>query len=177
MSEADTVERLEATVTRLQGMVDQLTSELNQRRDVTLDHNTYLIEKTRQSDPSENIQRKPHPELPDPRLIEKILRMRRLRGRYFKPDLFADPAWDILLELCAAHSHNRQVSVTSLCIGANVPTTTAMRWIALMTEEGLLNRRDDPLDRRRVYIAITDDVARALARYFDKVGGVAKHLV
>lgn len=121
--------------------------------------------------------RKPKVPLPDPRLIHRIIRQRRLRDRYFEPELFADPAWDILLDLTAARAEHRRVSVTSLCIAAAVPATTALRWITQMTEMGLLKREQDPEDRRRAFIVLADPVADAMARYFDELGKDAGRLV
>src|SRR5688572_28511448 len=37
------------------------------------------------------------PPLPDSRLVRRIIRQRQLRGRFFEGELFADPAWDMLL--------------------------------------------------------------------------------
>ncbi len=107
---------------------------------------------------------------PDPRLIHRIIRQRRLRDRFLPSELFSDPAWDILLDLVAARAEHRRVSVTSLCIAAAVPTTTALRWIAQMTQAGLLVREQDPQDRRRTFIALSDRVADAMARYFAELG-------
>lgn len=121
--------------------------------------------------------RRPRPALPDPRLVQSIIRQRRLRDRYFESELFADPAWDILLDLTAARAEHRRVSVTSLCIAAAVPTTTALRWIQQMTDMGILVRQSDPDDRRRAFIAMSDDVADAMARYFDELGKQATRLV
>lgn len=121
--------------------------------------------------------RRPRPPLPDPRLIQRIVRQRRLREHYFESELFADPAWDILLDLAAARADSRRVSVTSLCIAAAVPATTALRWIAQMTAMGLLVRQEDAEDRRRAFIALSDDAASALARYFDELGRDAARMV
>lgn len=107
---------------------------------------------------------------PDPRLIQQIIRQRRLRDRYFTGDLFADPAWDILLDLTAARAEHRRVSVTSLCIAAAVPPTTALRWVTHMTEAGLLVREQDAQDRRRIFITLSERVADAMARYFADLG-------
>lgn len=90
--------------------------------------------------------------------VRNLIRTRRLRDRYF-PGLFADPAWDILLDLYAARLEGRTVAVSSLCIAANVPPTTGLRWITGMTEQGLLRREADPEDRRRVFIALSDAAA------------------
>lgn len=114
--------------------------------------------------------RKARVPLPDPRLIGQIIRQRRFRDRFFEGELFADPAWDILLDLTMARAQHRRVSVTSLCIAAAVPTTTALRWIAQMTEMGILAREQDSDDKRRAFIALTDSAADAMARYFHELG-------
>jgi hypothetical protein len=115
--------------------------------------------------------RRPRPPLPDPRLVKRIIRDRRMRSRYFDAELFADPAWDILLDLTAARAEHRRVSVSSLCIAAGVPPTTALRWISQMVESGLLERTQDQEDKRRAFIALTDRTADAMARYFAEIGG------
>ena len=112
----------------------------------------------------------PVPGLPDPRRIRALIRKRQARARFFEAELFADPAWDILLDLTAARAEGRRVSVTSLCIASGVPPTTALRWIAQMTRQGLLRREEDLVDRRRAFIALSDSAVEAMARYFDATG-------
>lgn len=109
------------------------------------------------------------PSLPDPRLVRKIIRQRQLRARFFEGELFADPAWDMLLDLTAARSEHKRVSVTSLCIASGVPPTTALRWISQMTDAGLLCRAEDATDRRRAFIALSDKAAENMACYFAEV--------
>ena len=116
------------------------------------------------------------PSLPDPRLVRRIIRQRQLRARFFDGDFFADPAWDILLDLTAARAEDARVSVTSLCIASGVPPTTALRWIAQMVEAGLLERIEDEADRRRSFIALTEKAADAMARYFAELGSAAARL-
>ena len=99
-----------------------------------------------------------------------MIRQRQARARFFDAELFADPAWDILLDLSAARAERSQVSVTSLCIAAGVPATTALRWIGQMVDADLLVRVSDPHDGRRAYIALADQTADAMARYFAQVG-------
>jgi len=108
--------------------------------------------------------------LPDPRLIRRFIRQRQLRARFFEAALFADPAWDMLLDLAAARAEQKQVSVTSLCIASGVPPTTALRWIGQLTAAGLLERVEDEADRRRAFLALSDTAAEAMARYFATVG-------
>jgi hypothetical protein len=115
--------------------------------------------------------------LPDPRLVRRIIRQRQLRARFFDGALFADPAWDMLLDLTAARVEHTRVSVTSLCIASGVPPTTALRWIGQMSEAGLLQRVEDETDRRRVFITLSDHAAEAMARYFAELGRSAAQLV
>ncbi|KLE35010.1 hypothetical protein [Aurantiacibacter luteus] len=114
--------------------------------------------------------RKPRPPLPDARLVRQVLAHRRARAKFFDGDLFADPAWDMLLDLTAARVEHARVSVTSLCIASGVPPTTALRWIGQMVDAGLFVRVEDDADRRRAFIELSDKAADAMARFFAEVG-------
>lgn len=105
--------------------------------------------------------------LPDPRMIRNIIKARQMRPRFLDADLFADPAWDMLLDLTAARSEHRRVSVTSLCIASGVPTTTALRWMKLLEQAGYIQRMEDDTDRRRAFVALSESGAAAMARYFE----------
>lgn len=110
------------------------------------------------------------PSLPDPRYVREIIRRRQARARFFDSEMFADPAWDMLLDLTAAHAEHRRVSVTSLCIASGVPTTTALRWVRQMTDAGLFVRVKDSSDKRRAFISLSDSARDAMAAYFASVG-------
>lgn len=101
--------------------------------------------------------------------IRRVIRARRMRAEFFEGDLFADPAWDMLLDLFAADLEHRQISVSSLCIAAAVPPTTALRWIGTLSEAGLFDRKADPSDRRRAYIALSDRARRGMLHYIGAV--------
>lgn len=117
----------------------------------------------------ESLIRQSRTPLPDPRLTRNVIRARQLRLRFFSPDLFADPAWDMLLDLTLARAEHRRVSVTSLCIASGVPTTTALRWIKLLEQAGLVQRIEGDTDRRRAFVALTEQGAESVARYFETV--------
>ncbi len=97
--------------------------------------------------------------------LRAIIRARRLRDQYFSGELFADPAWDMLLDLLLARMEQRMVAVSSLCIAAAVPPTTALRWIKRLTEEGIFVRTADPRDGRRVFIDLSEEAAAAMMAY------------
>lgn len=104
-------------------------------------------------------------------VVRAAIRARRLREQYFKAELFADPAWDMLLDLLAAEIAQHRVPVSSLCIAASVPATTALRWMKTMTDEGLFLRRADPHDGRRVFIELAPHASEAMRRYFGALQG------
>ena len=101
-----------------------------------------------------------------PGQIQKIIDARRLRASFFDSHLFADPAWDILLDLYPAHLAQQRICVTSVCFGAGVPVSTALRWLNALEERNLAKRSQDPLDGRRFFVALTDEGADAMAKYF-----------
>ena len=105
--------------------------------------------------------------------VRSVIRARRLRARYFREDLFADPAWDMLLDLLQAEIAQLRVPVSSLCIAASVPATTALRWLKTMVSQGIFVRRADPHDGRRVFVELAPEASQALRRYFAEVGLVA----
>lgn len=97
---------------------------------------------------------------------------RRSRASLFGDEaLFGEPAWDVLLDLFIAAKENKRVPVTSACIGAAVPVTTALRWLALMEERGLILREADPTDARRVFVRLSADAYARMATYFVRAAG------
>ena len=97
--------------------------------------------------------------------VRALIKRRRLRERYFPAELFSDPAWDMLLDLIAAQLEAKSVSVSSLCIAAAVPTTTALRWIRSLCDAGLFLRHTDPSDARRAFIALSPATAASMLDY------------
>jgi DNA-binding MarR family transcriptional regulator len=81
--------------------------------------------------------------------------------------MFSDPAWDILLELYIAEWEQRRLSITALSDRSGVAGTTVLRWLELFEREGLISKRCDPLDRRRVYVSLSALGIRAMQAYFD----------
>ena len=90
--------------------------------------------------------------------------IRRRRDRHLPGDLFGEPTWDILLDLYVATREDRPVPTTSACIGANVPPTTALRWLRILEARGLVEREEDGRDGRRTFVRLS---ARGLAAMDD----------
>lgn len=102
-------------------------------------------------------------------LVRSFIRARRLRDACLNPELFADPAWDMLLELYSVALDQRRISVTKLCHASCVPETTALRWIEKLACEDLIIRRPDAMDGRRVWIELSQKAFASMQRYFDVV--------
>ena len=88
-------------------------------------------------------------------VARQAYRDRRRREEIFGGDLFGEPAWDILLDLFIAAKEAKRISITSACIGAAAPSTTALRWLNILEREGLIEREGDSNDLRRSYVRLT----------------------
>lgn len=94
--------------------------------------------------------------------------LRRRRESEFDADLFSDPAWDILLDLYLAARAQKRISVTSACIASAAPATTALRWIEVLANRGLIVRAPDPADRRRTFVDLAPGVAARIECVFGR---------
>lgn len=100
--------------------------------------------------------------------LRNAIRNRRARKELFQFDHFADPAWDILLDLASARLAGKTVPVLSACAAAGVPTSTALRWIRLLVEQGMVRRWSDPSDRRRDLVEIQDHAMAAMREFMER---------
>lgn len=98
-----------------------------------------------------------------------LYELRRARDPFFSgnADLFGEPAWDILLDLFVAREEGKQISISSSCIASCAAPTTALRWISLLEERGLVERQPDARDRRRAYVRLTAQAELALRTYLE----------
>lgn len=90
---------------------------------------------------------------------------RRQRSRFFSADLFGEPAWDLLLDLFIARLEGKMITVTSACIAADVPVSTALRWIGVLEAQGLVERSRNAGDQRSIWVRLTDSAANAMVEY------------
>jgi DNA-binding MarR family transcriptional regulator len=98
-------------------------------------------------------------------IASSIYRSRQMRASYFKPSLFSDPAWDMLLDLFINKIGGRRVSTTSLCLAANIPQATGLRWIEHLQEEGLIDRSVAHDDARLKVVEITPKGFQQMRRF------------
>ena len=95
------------------------------------------------------------------------IQARRWRDRLLDCELFADPAWDLMLDLYEKHYEGRAVSVTSACLAAKVPSATAFRQLSRLCMKGWVERHDDGSDRRKVQVSLTRAAVEAMDAVMD----------
>lgn len=112
-------------------------------------------------------QGKPQPDAELATMASQEVRDRARRARFFEARLFCDPAWDMLLDLYVQEAAGRTVSVSSLCMAAFAPPTTALRWIGALEEAGLVVRAPGLSDRRRVFMRLSPMGTAAMTAYLE----------
>ncbi len=94
-------------------------------------------------------------------IAENMYRFRRRRDSLmtsqFGADVFADPAWDIILDLYIQNSKNQDVCVTSACAAAMVPITTALRYITVLSDRGMIERSKNQKDGRSYLLRLSPE--------------------
>lgn len=91
---------------------------------------------------------------------------RARRAEYLPSELFAEPAWDILLELYAFELVGRTVTESELVERLAVPSTVAIRWLKMLEAHNLVSRALDLADRTQIRIELTSKGLNALDGYF-----------
>jgi DNA-binding MarR family transcriptional regulator len=85
-----------------------------------------------------------------------VYRMRRLRDSFLSAEIFGEASWDILLDLFASEAEGKLVRVTSACIAAAVPATTALRHLKELERRGIVKRVPSETDKRGQYVRLTE---------------------
>jgi hypothetical protein len=102
---------------------------------------------------------------------ENLYQERRRRTRFLPEHLFAEPAWDILLDLFVNGVRNRAISITSACIAGGIPATTGLRWLGVLEKEGLLVRETSGGDARVTWVRLSQDGMNIMRSYIGEACG------
>lgn len=76
-----------------------------------------------------------------------------------------DFAWNMLLDLYVYGAQGPGVPVSSLGIASGAPQSTSLRMINQIEAQGLVCLENDPHDRRRRMVRLTDDARKSLDDY------------
>ena len=97
--------------------------------------------------------------------VKSFIRTHERRGEFLDTEMFTDPAWSVLLDLVMAKLENKPLAVSSACVAAGVPMSTALRHIRILVSKGYARRWQDPNDRRRDLLMIEDKAMKAVTDY------------
>ena len=112
-------------------------------------------------------------------IAENLYRIRRRRDALmtsrFGTDIFADPAWDIILDLYIHNSNNKDVCVTSACAAAMVPITTALRYITVLSDRGMIERSKNQKDGRSYLLRLSPEAIQIVEELLTDVAASFDH--
>jgi DNA-binding MarR family transcriptional regulator len=100
------------------------------------------------------------------RAARQLLRLRQERKRQFQTIEIVGPAWPLMLALYGFDSLAGPPSVGDLANHADLPRSTALRWLRLLQRHGLVVLAIDPADRRVVRVQLTPEGRRGMHETF-----------
>lgn len=83
----------------------------------------------------------------------------------FPYDIFQDPAFDILLTLFVSGEEGHKMPISAVVLSGGTPPTTGLRWVTKLEKLGMLLREDDPFDKRRQFISLTEETRERMLQW------------
>ncbi|WP_109357454.1 helix-turn-helix domain-containing protein [Sphingorhabdus sp. EL138] len=101
---------------------------------------------------------------------ERLLKWSRLKADTLNlgSGLFADSCWNMCLDTYICDLKGQKITVSSIAHSSGIPMTTAMRYINVMAEEGLLEKSPNPSDNRMIFISTSETCK-------DKISTILSH--
>lgn len=101
-------------------------------------------------------------------LARRLTIERRQRDKILNSSkLVGEPAWEMLLDLFYAEFVGRKISISSACIASAAPPTTALRYMAQLEKEGLIERIPSPNDRRVIFAQLSHAAFSMMYEYLE----------
>ena len=99
----------------------------------------------------------------------RIERQSRSRSAVFEahPGLFRDPAWSMLLAIFIADHDRGPLPVKSLGASSGVPMTTALRYVMLLEEAGLIEKNRSTKDRRSTLVRLSQQGRKRMVAFLN----------
>lgn len=98
----------------------------------------------------------------------------RLREKLFGAVALRHSGWMLLLVLAEAWSNGGELTIKSAAYAAGLPLSSALRTINTLCDAGLIVRRDDTLDARRSFVALTPQGQSQFTHYAAAVARAQK---
>lgn len=105
--------------------------------------------------------------------VLSILAARRGREASFGRELFADPAWDMLLELYAAKLGQRRMTLLDISRSIDIPQSTIVRWVAALGARGLVA---SSTEAGRDWVDLSEEGIAAMRRLLDYWGAAFRSI-
>ncbi|QIK78853.1 helix-turn-helix domain-containing protein [Sphingomonas piscis] len=93
------------------------------------------------------------------RLVCQAYEARRARPLFFASNLFAEPAWDILLAMFREYLAARPTTVADVVRSSDVQESSARRWLSALIDAGLVEQSEGDL------VALTSNGVAQLDAY------------
>lgn len=93
---------------------------------------------------------------------KRIYLLRRRRERFLPCALLGEPGWDMLLELFSAGT---PLSIKRVCVAANVPYSTAWRWIAVLEQNGMVGKVLCGTDRAKTLLTLSSPGEQLMSQF------------
>lgn len=101
----------------------------------------------------------------------KLHRTMRAEGRWcFRDGIFFDPGIEIMLQLFIAYEEQQAMAVGDVTTAGGIPQTTGLRWVVRLEALGYVVRRQDPSDKRRIFVALSEDGHTRMTRWLAHMG-------
>lgn len=82
------------------------------------------------------------------------------------PELFGEPAWEMLIEVFIKGAEGEKIAINTLCRASTATPSTALRIVNKLCKAGLMIKVNDPYDGRRHFVEVTLQARTALETYF-----------
>lgn len=82
---------------------------------------------------------------------------RQTRSKSFQIDIFGEPGWDILLYLFVKSVEKQRARTTQVTGASAVPFSTALRYLSILEEGGIVETEKCPNDNRVKFVSLTTE--------------------
>ncbi|MEO9469160.1 MAG: hypothetical protein ABJD75_05915 [Parasphingorhabdus sp.] len=100
-------------------------------------------------------------------MLSFALNLRQVKNSSFPSQLFSTNAWDILLELYAAHLASKKLSMSAIGQATNISETTMLRYFDILMKHGFIYREDDAASAEKSHVQLTKSAISKLNHVLD----------
>lgn len=86
----------------------------------------------------------------------RLLEISRQASAVLEGSLLSNPGWDILLDLFIQRSEGKRISIISVCVAANAPTSTVLRYLQALMDSGTIVKASSPDDSQGLLVELSD---------------------